>query len=223
MGGTNGTGQYRDLHRRLAGDVLRSRPRRRIATEPHESLAGLALFDLILRPDHIDRATETITFTSTVDLSRRFEVDIAGDRLSPSRRKVARSTAEMMMADRSLTNSGGGPLWLPLLTLPRPVSTPVRIYDSAGVEIPRPPQRMVRQMLIWAILHVFAEELTYIADSEAADTAHEVLRNDDEARWMMYSAISEVCMHSSRAPSTFTARSDIASWSVARTNKRPLC
>jgi hypothetical protein len=183
-----------ELARQFCGEVmLNEAPPRPVSTRNHESLVGLSLLDLLLMPDHVDRATESLSFATALTLRRRMSVDITLDRLSKRRKARAQLLSRLMASEETRFALGDGPLtlWLPVAVLPRPVTEAVVVRDPSGRELARPPQRLVREALTWAILHLVAETLSTAA--ERPGDARTLMREDDRARSIVYDAIRQVC------------------------------
>jgi hypothetical protein len=182
----------------LCGEVLlQEPPTRQPGIVRAGAAVGLELLDLLLNPDHVVRATEQLTLRNTLILGRRVHLDIALDRLSRRNEEKATQLSALISGrmvsndDRVATDER---LWLPLDSVPRPLSVPVMVSDSRGRALTRPPQREVRLALEAALHHILRESLQAHPDFGVDDTAVHVIMNDDvRACWLLQSALVAVC------------------------------
>jgi hypothetical protein len=182
----------------LCGEVLlQEPPTRQPGIVRAGAAVGLELLDLLLNPDHVVRATEQLTLRNTLLLGRRVHLDIALDRLSRRNEEQATQLSALISGrmvsndDRAATDER---LWLPLDSVPRPLSVPVMVSDSRGRALTRPPQREVRLALEAALHHILRESLQAHPDFGVDDTAVHLIMNDDvRARWLLQSALVAVC------------------------------
>jgi hypothetical protein len=188
----------------LCGEVLRREPPR--GQPPiirSGAAAGLELFDLLLNPDHVIRATEELVLRSAVVLDRRFSIDISFDRLS-------RQTEDGAMLLTALVGGRLSPfspdrqdqrLWIPLATVRRPVAVPVDVTDGDGTRLVRPAQRGVRTALEAALYHVLRESLRVNGDFDVDGSAvNTLMRRDHPARWLLQSALVALCEEGPESP-----------------------
>jgi hypothetical protein len=192
----------------LCGEVLLAAlPTRQPSVVRRGAGVGLELLDLLLNPDHVVRATEVLTLRDTVTLGRQVELDISLDRLSRADEERAMQLSALISG--RISGAGGGQddrptadgrIWLPLDTVPRPLSVPVLVSDGNGNQLTRPPQRKVRMVLEAALYHILRESLRAHPDFDDGHggqarpgPVNEIMREDDRARWLLQAALVAVC------------------------------
>ena len=197
----------------LFGEVIQNRPWTRQPPIARAGVvAGLELFDLLLHPDHVVRATEELTFVDSLVLRRACRVDIDLDRISTQRERGASQLSALLWerppsGDRHRTR---GRLWTSLLYIPRPVATPVDVHEVGGDIQPRPPQREIRAVLEAALYHLLRESLRgQIEFKDPTSPVSQLLRRDDLARWTLQAAILAVCESGIGSPHSDQRRHDV--------------
>jgi hypothetical protein len=195
--GAAATGASRALFQ-LCGEVLlEPPPLRQPGIVRPGAAVGIELLDLLLNPDHVVRTTELLTLRNTLTMGRRVLLDISLDRLS--RRDEERATQlSALISGRPQGLDERAPaddrLWLPLDTVPRPLSVPVLVSDGLGKPLTRPPQREVRLALEAALYQILRESLRAHPDFDAEESpVNTIMRQDDRARWLLQQALVAVC------------------------------
>lgn len=180
----------------LCGELLLQTPPARPPTIVRSNATiGLELLDLLLNPDHVLRITEELTLRNTLTLERRVRLDISLDRLSRQQENGASQVSALVSGRVGLdeaTPSGPERLWLPLDTVPRPISVAVTATGVEGTPLPRPPQPAVRRALAAALDHILLESLRAHPDLDIEEQAVHVLMHDNPARWLLQSALQSV-------------------------------
>jgi hypothetical protein len=200
----------------LCGEVLVAGvPTRQPPIVRSGAAVGLELLDLLLTPHHVLRINEELTLRNTWVVERRVQLDVSLDRLSRQSEEGATLLSTLISghhepsSGRGRPGGGGGRgggggngagdrelLWLPLDTVPRPVSASVAIVGDDGISLPRPPQREVRLTLQAALAHILRETLRAHPDVQVDGAPVNVMmRHDDAARWLLQSALLSVCEH----------------------------
>ena len=198
----------------LCGEVLlTASPTRQPSVVRRGAGVGLELLDLLLNPDHVVRSTEQLTLRNTVTLGRRVELDISLDRLSRADEERAMQLSALIsgrIAGQDDRPTADGRLWLPLDTVPRPLSVPVLVSDGYGNPLTRPPQRKVRMALEAALYHILRESLRAHPDFDAGHGAvNTLLREDDRARWLLQAALGAVCEAGPETPRSSERRNAV--------------
>ncbi len=203
------SGRSRVLYQWCGAMLGREPPIRQPAILRPGAAIGLELLDLLLDPQHVVRVTDEVMLLSTVVLGRRFQVDVSLDRLSRQKEEGATELWGLISGAPSPPGSVGpggavgglapaGPverqLWLPLVTVPRPVEVPVAVYASDGSPLARPPQHEVRLALEAALYHILRESLrSHPTFDEPGSPVNALMRHDDPARWLLQAALVEMC------------------------------
>jgi hypothetical protein len=192
-----GRARHNEILFQLCGEILlQPIPSRQPPIVRAGAGVGLELFDLLLNPDHVLRVTEELTLRNSLMLGRRMKIDIALDRLSRQQEEGA-AQLSALISDRVgydvAGHVGSERLWVPVDTVPRPVSVPVEVTTTDGADLPRPVQREVKRALDAALWHVLRESLRAHPDFERPGKAvNIVMRSNDAARWLVQDALLSV-------------------------------
>lgn len=197
--------QHLATMRQICGEILlQDVPTKQPSIVRAGAVVGLELFDALLNPDHIVRATEVLTLRGAQTFGRQYSIDVSLDRLSGEKEdgaaQLSALISERLVADGRPDNPGNARLWIPLLTVPRPVSVPIDVMGTDGQRVPRPLQREVRTALKAALYHILRESLRAHPDFDKSGSAvNTLMRQDETGRWLLQEALLEVCERGPRS------------------------
>ncbi|HVW42903.1 MAG TPA: hypothetical protein VHC18_16280 [Amycolatopsis sp.] len=168
---------------------------------------GLGLLDTSLRLNHVRRLTERLTVVEHGTARRTTEVDLSLKLLDEGQRQAAAELQDLIGREHG-DRTGSRPvqqLWVPLARLPRREMSPVDVFDSAGLKLPRLTQHEASRLVASGLYRLLRGILA--SDEHAQAAKHELnmfLYQVHEPRWLVQQALLTLLTERSHPEEEFT-------------------